>query len=312
MAVMQTTGQPGPLVRIVTRAVVALALGVGGLSGPSVRRDALPFPPQRYLDGLVANAPIPPGAKKWTKALRYSPVELESSYYFPASGFMLDRLVEFSYRAYTTNVGPHRLMRYVVAHLPTGEKLTKIGPPTGPYRQTGFELSVPGPDGSGYSGVIDCTVTPRDRDDFFLWIDAWAYWNGTRLRVEAVPVDFIGKLTVFRGLSPTKPSFGAVTVNLTSRNGRRAIGTLNALRVAAMRNCMEDSLLYRLTLHPRDKDRPVYEVQGWQCPPEVSVALNGVELPPLGDTACSLLDLVKRVAPSFATGTRRAAIDCSV
>jgi len=84
-------------VRIVTRAVVALALGVGGLSGPSVRRDALPFPPQRYLDGLVANAPIPPGAKKWTKALRYSPVELESSYYFPASGFMLDRLVEFSY-----------------------------------------------------------------------------------------------------------------------------------------------------------------------------------------------------------------------
>ena len=43
MAVMQTTGQPGPLVRIVTRAVVALALGVGGLSGPSVRRDALPF-----------------------------------------------------------------------------------------------------------------------------------------------------------------------------------------------------------------------------------------------------------------------------
>ena len=73
-----------------------------------------------------------------------------------------------------------------------------------------------------------------------------------------------------------------------------AIGTLNALQVAAMRNCMEDSLLYRLTLHPRDKDRPVYEVQGWQCPPEVSVALNGVELPPLGDTACSLLDCQTR------------------
>jgi hypothetical protein len=102
---------------------------------------------------LAAYATLPSGAKRWTVSLRDSPVALETSYEFPAPGFMSDLLSAYAYRAYTAADGPAQLEGYLARRLPDGDALRRTGPPSGLYDQSGFELSAAGPRASGYSEV---------------------------------------------------------------------------------------------------------------------------------------------------------------
>jgi hypothetical protein len=270
---------------------------------------ALPFPPQSYVRDLVAQAPVPPGAERWTRSLRSSPAALDNVYYFPVSGFMSDEISEAS-RAYVTTEGPSLVRSYVTGHIPKGGRLTTTGTAPRPYGQSGLELSVPGPEDGGYSGTIEYTITPRDQGNYFLRIDASAYWDGQRLAVEHLSSRLTGSLTVFKRLSLASPSSGPVKVPLSGRAEAKLLGALNSLPVMPLQMCMETDLLYTLSLHPVGRQRPVYQVSGWGCDQNVLMTVNGTSLPPLRDPSCSVLSLVTALAPATATGTRGATADC--
>jgi hypothetical protein len=75
--------------------------------------------------------------------------------------------------------------------------------------------------------------------------------------------------------------------------------------------CHENELLYVLAFYPRGLHEPLFQFQGWGCAGEVQVTLDGSPLSPVQGRSCSLLKLVRTLAPASASGTRDAAEGCS-
>jgi hypothetical protein len=134
---------------------------------------------------------------------------------------------------------------------------------------------------------------------------------GARLAVERVPPGFLGRLTVFKHVSILNSSSGGVTVALSRRAEARVARTVNSLPVIAPVFCHENELLYTLAFHPSHSPKPLYQFQEGACGAEVLATLDGKALPPLEDRNCSLLEMVKSLAPASASGTRDAAAGCA-
>ena len=221
-----------------------------------------------------------------------------------------------SSRLYLSRLGPLALADYVNGHRLGGSSgFRRGGPGEGNAATSGVEYSVPTPPGSGYTAVVEYSVTPFGHGDNLLLIDTEASWVTKRLAVETVLGGYLGQLTSFTSLSYAQLSTGPlarpVRTQLSGADARRLVGALNSLPPTPDSFCMEDVELYSISLHPPGRDRPDYQLQAQSCGYELYVSVNGTPLPPLWGGSCRFVELLLALVPTRAAGTRQWAANCT-
>jgi hypothetical protein len=142
-------------------------------------------------------------------------------------------------------------------------------------------------------------------------VDAETVWEPDRPRTERAPTHGVVEVTGFSRSSAMRGSSGPVTFVVPAARARSVLGVLNALPLGPKGICMEDALLFEITVRPSKEAPPSFEAEGWQCPPEVEVTGHGRPMPALYDANCALLRAVVKVLPAHeAKATREAAVGC--
>jgi len=142
-------------------------------------------------------------------------------------------------------------------------------------------------------------------------VDAETVWEPARPRTERAPDHGVVEVTGFSTSSAMRGSSGPVTFVVPAARARSVVSVLNALPLGPRGICMEDALLFEITIRPTKGSPPSFEAEGWQCPPEVEVTEHGRLMPVLYDANCALLRAVVKVLPVHeAEATREAAIGC--
>ncbi len=292
-------------------AVAALALAAA--SWASVPAGATrPHPPahwsrattaQAFASEVLAQAPLPPGAKAWRGPL---PAAARARFASPGpAGAGRTYLVHQPAAA--------SMLAYVLSHLPVGSSRASLGWAGDRRGQTSEEFTVTlptfGPD--EYSAALSySTTTSAGRgclhvgEACLLQVKALTVWEPRRSPAETAPVHDRARLGIPAPgpvvVAPAPPS--PVTINLGLAQSAKLARAFDALPLAPAVACMEDSPLYTVSFRPPPgRKGEVFDVTAWACASQVSVALAGRPLHLLYDARHLLLDAVCQLAPRAAT-----------
>ncbi len=128
--------------------------------------------------------------------------------------------------------------------------------------------------------------------------------------VVRLPASGVVTVTGFDSISLLHASSGAVRVTLTGAQVDALRKAVASLRRSPGGECMEDSLLYRITVATTAGGRVIWSASADECPGVLTVASNA---PPvsLNDRSCPLDRLVSTFfGPTQATGTRAGLRHC--
>lgn len=288
--------------------------------GASVRRDVVRAAPS-YLSARTANqfasevlalAPVPIGTRAWRGRL---PTGL-SQPPLTSPERATDR-----HRAYLVSAASvSRLRQYVPAHL-AGAKWTGSGsgsPPT--PDSVDFSMAVAGP--HEYSASLSYSMLAAGTSDgcfgqmskvlCLLRLDAVTVWEPSRPQNEVVPLGDRVALSTYSSVSVDgAPSRSTYTIDLGPVQSRQLVRQFDSMPLGPGASCLEEAVVYKLTLGPASGRGPVFGATGQQCAAVVEVTLDGRPLHSLYDRACALLDLVRSFAPVKATGTRSEQAGCA-
>jgi hypothetical protein len=144
-----------------------------------------------------------------------------------------------------------------------------------------------------------------------LRVDSLTVWEPDRPVAETVPRSDLATVTGFGSVGPRTSSSGAVRVDLGVAASSRLAGAFDALALGPSTFCEENSLLYEVQFRPPGEHGTLFAVDGYACAAVVMAKVNGKPLHALFDRGCSLLNLVKALLPTSASGTRDAVAGCA-
>jgi len=296
--------------RTVGVAVVVALLGAASLSlaagatAPFASGAAKPTPGKAFADRVLDEAILPPGARVTTSA-GSAPLDA------PFETINAEAAIDV-HRYYFIGESPEVVESYLEAHIPPGSKLISEGSitDTSDGDLPGIVYSIPVSGSHDVEADLDY-LSGGVPGGAVIRVDAETVWEPARPRTERAPDHGVVEVTGFSGSSAMRGSSGPVTFVVPAARARSVVGVLNALPLGPRGICMEDALLFEITVRPSKGSPPSFEAEGWQCPPEVEVTEHGRSMPALYDVNCALLRAVVKVLPVHeAEATREAAIGC--
>ena len=296
--------------RTVGVAVVVALLGAASLSlaagatGPFASGAAKPMPGKAFADRVLDEAILPPGARV-TASAGSAPLDAPFETINPEAAIDV-------HRYYFIGESPEVVESYLEAHIPPGSKLISEGSitDTSDGDLPGIVYSIPVSGSHDVEADLDY-LSGGVPGGAVIRVDAETVWEPGRPRTERAPDHGVIEVTGFARSSAMRGSSGPVTFVVPAARARSVVSVLNALPLGPRGICMEDALLFEITVRPSKGSPPSFEAEGWQCPPEVEVTDHGRSMPALYDVNCALLRAVVKVLPVHeADATREAAIEC--
>lgn len=249
---------------------------------------------------VLAEAPVPTGSEPISSV----PSVLDQAIEHPGIRGLIDL-----HRSYSSPDSPEEFEANVLVHLPAGATRTGTGTFGGPSGSgSDFIVSLPTSGPNEYLAQLVYSMVASGNASI-VRVDAQCVWEPDRTAAETIPRGATAELTGYAALSLARPSSGPIAVRLDANASARLTGVLNRLPVAPPPNCMEDALLYTITF--RSSDGAEDTVIGDECAATVEISVSGQGLASLHDVGCSVLRLVRNDLPRRATGTRRAASQCT-
>lgn len=251
--------------------------------------------PRSYAAALFARVPIPPGAQRLT-ALPVSIAPIGTS-------FSVDVVHLVRYYLVPSSVG---IAGFAQSHFPSSE-WGGSGTVDGTYSSETFSaMNLCANPHAAYCGVayrFEHLSGARQE----LRVDVEVVWKAlNKVRLPAGVVT----LTGFRTLSLMNPSSGPVTVTLTSAQAARLRADIAALRESPGGMCMEDSLLYKLSVTSAS-GKVIWSATADECPGALVVTSANGQVS-LNDRSCTLDTLVSSLLPANrAQGSRRGLKVCT-
>ena len=294
--------RPIAIGRIGAGVAVAILAACGGAhpSSTTYALVSLPTSADAFAQRVLAQAPIPPGAR--ATAAVHSDFLKE-----PFETVGADGLIDVS-RIYVIDELPGAVLSYVTTHLPQGARTTgttTLGSRTA--EAYGIAVSMPTSGANeNYAELLYTVAADRAGSSEFR-VDAQVIWVPNRSADELAPAGVTVEVTGFSQTSVMNESSGPVTIKLTSAQADALRTVANSMPLAPLPSCMEDSLLYKVDFHPSASPNQSFELDGYECVATVLVTSNGKALSPLNDAGCHLLATVVSLLPKGqADGTRSA------
>jgi hypothetical protein len=289
---------------VVALLAAATLSSVAGVTSGSASGAAKPTPAEAFAGRVLDEAILPPGVRVTTSA-GSAPLEA------PFETIDPEAAIDF-HRYYFVDESPQAVETYLEAHVPSRSRLVVEGSitdtPDGDLPGIVYSIPVSGPheveaELDYLSGTVAGGAVIR--------VDAETVWEPDRPRTERAPTHGVVEVTGFSRSSAMRGSSGPVTFVVPAARARSVLGVLNALPLGPKGICMEDALLFEITVRPSKEAPPSFEAEGWQCPPEVEVTGHGRPMPALYDANCALLRAVVKVLLAHeAEATREAAVGC--
>ena len=291
------------LVRVVGIGVLAAVLCISGaaMAAGSARQPAKETAASFALR-VLKEATLPPGAHSTRKVLCGLLLQGASS----VPSIDLTDL----HRLYLAAESPDEVKNYVRAHLAHGGKVTSTGSGSSPQcTEENVEVSLPTSGNNEYSAQLDYTIAPVGTGSE-LRVDAETVWLPNRTAGEVAPTGGVMEVTGFSQTSLMRPSSGPVTLSVNGREAASIRKVFNSLPRGPGAFCMEDSLLFEITIRSKAGLPPFFTAYGYACEEIVDVTERQRALPPLYDRSCSLLRAVAQLLPPTAKSTREMAEQC--
>ncbi len=304
--------------KTLTAGLAALALLAGTATAGAAGRPTQPRQPgpswsrtrsaTAFGEAVLGAAPLPRGARVWKGIV---PTILRRP--AASSGSPLDLR-----RFFLVNPPATTLESYVIARLPKGTKSTGSGWTSDRHGQTSenFSVSLPTTGPNEYSASLSyVTSTSTGRGcvagkPCLLRVDSQTVWEPDRPSIEDVPAGYRVTLTGYRSVSLTNSSSGSVALNLSPANSAKLVKAFNTLPLGPSPMCMEDVTVYTISFRAAKGRQPAYKVVGAQCGAVVYVWRGNAALHTLYDKGCPLSNLIRRLLPASAAGTREAVLPC--
>ena len=293
----------GVVVVVALLGAASLSLAAGATE-PFASGAAKPTPGKAFADRVLDEAILPPGARVTTSA-GSAPLDAPFETIDPEAAIDI-------HRYYFVDESPEAVESYLEAHTPPGSKLISEGAitDTSDGDLPGIVYSIPVSGEHDVEADLDY-LSGAVAGGAMIRVDAETVWEPSRPRTERAPDHGVVEVTGFSRSSVMRGSSGPVTFVVPAARARSVIGVLNALPLGPSGICMEDVLLFEIAVRPSKGSPPLFEAEGWQCPPEVEVTEHGRSMPALYDANCALLRAVVKVLPVHeAEATREAAIGC--
>ncbi len=291
------------LTRVVGIGVLVSFLGISGatMAAGSVQRPAKETATSFALR-VLKEATIPPGAHPTHKVLC-------GWLSHAASSVAISNLTDL-HKLYVVAKSPDEVENFVKAHLRHGAKVTSTGNgSSSTCTEEDVEVSLPTSGNNEYLAQLVYTIAPVGTVSE-LRTDAQTVWVPNRPVGEVAPAGRVMEVTGFSESSAAEGSSGPVTVRLDNPQAARIRRAFNALPRSPRVMCMEDSVLFEITILSKAGLRPFFAASGYECGGTVAVTEHEETLPSLYDRNCSLLRVVAKLLPPKAKATREIAGEC--
>ena len=291
------------LTRVVGIGVLASVLCISGaaMAAGSVRRPANETAASFALR-VLKEATIPPDARSTHKVLC-------GWLAHPTSSVGIGDLTDL-HKLYLVATSPNEVENYVAAHLRHGAKVTSSGNGSSPQcTEADVEVSLPTSGNNEYLAELVYSVAPVGTGSE-LRIDAQTVWVPNRPAGEVAPTGRVMEVTGFSQSSAAEGSSGPVTVRVDNPQAATIRRLFNALPRGPRVLCMEDSVLFEITILTKAGLPPFFTADGYECGDTIAVTEHQETLPSLYDRNCSLLRAVGKLLPPKARSTREIAGQC--
>ncbi|MGA3215158.1 MAG: hypothetical protein ABSD97_05650 [Acidimicrobiales bacterium] len=291
------------LTRVVGIGLLASVLGISGAAtaAGNVQRPAKETAAS-FAIRVLKEAAIPPGAHSTHRLLCGLLAQA-------ATSVGISDLTDL-HKLYLVAESPDEVESYLEAHLHPGAKMTSTGNGSSPQcTEEDVEVSLPTSGNNEYLAQLVYTFSPVGTGSE-LRIDSQTVWVPNRPAGEVVPTGGVMEVTGFSQTSAMEGSSGPVTVLLSNSQAAAIRAVFNALPRAPRVLCMEDSILFEITIRSKAGLPPFFTADGDECENTVVVTEHQETLPSLYDRNCPLLRAVAKLLPAKAKSTREIAGQC--